>query len=87
MAEYINRVDLVLKMDWDNDIQKWTLREEALDEITTITDIPRVVRCKECAFYEYEECVCPSMCMSDCAHFYPDPDDFCSYGERRDDDG
>lgn len=43
MAQYIDRVDLVFKMDWDNDIQKWTLTDEDLDEITTITDAAPVV--------------------------------------------
>ena len=83
MAEYINRVDLVLKLDWDNDIGKWTLREDDLDDITTITDVPTVVRCKDCDYYEGDECVCPYIWMSDGAHMWMNPDDFCSYGERK----
>ena len=52
-------------------------------KMTTIDAVP-VVRCKDCEYYKYEECVCPRMVMSDCAHYYPDPEDFCSYGERKD---
>ena len=57
-----------------------------IDVAPTIDAVP-VVRCRDCDFYEYEECACPRMVMSDGAHFYPDPDDFCSYGERKDGDG
>lgn len=82
MAEYINRVDLVLKLDWDNDIQKWTLRDEDLDDITTITDVPRVVRCKDCKFFQYGDYCCGDKME----HSHAREDDFCSYGERKDGD-
>lgn len=50
-------------------------------------DAVEVVRCKDCAFYDFGECDNYRMDVSDGAHFYPYPDDFCSYGERRADDG
>lgn len=47
----------------------------------TIDAVP-VVRCKDCKHFRFEE-------FSICIHpvkglVCPDPDDFCSYGERRD---
>ncbi len=58
----------------------------AVGDAPTIDAVP-VVRCKDCQYYEREECVCPYMAMSDSAHYYPDPDDFCSYGVRKDGEG
>jgi hypothetical protein len=49
-------------------------------------DAVEVVRCKDCTSYDFGECVNYRMDMSDGAHFYPYPNDFCSYGERRTDD-
>lgn len=48
-----------------------------------LTDDVEVVRCKDCEYYEYDECGNPYIFMSDGAHLYTDPNDFCSYGERR----
>lgn len=50
-------------------------------------DAVEVVRCKDCVFYDFGECANYKMDMTDGAHFYPYPDDFCSYAERRADDG
>lgn len=44
------------------------------------------VRCKDCEYYEGDECGNPHIFMSDGAHLYTDPDDFCSYGKRRDEE-
>lgn len=52
----------------------------------TIDAVP-VVRCGACEYYEGGECVCPYHIMSDSAHFYPDADDYCFYGKRKDGDG
>ena len=86
MAEYINRVDLVLKLDWDNDIQKWTLRDEDLDNITTITDIPRVVRCKDCKYFLKAEVNGNGFLICEVTDKEIFEYDFCSYGERKDGD-
>ena len=40
-------------------------------------DVVEVVRCKDCKYYR--ECGCQR------AFVYPEPDDFCSRGERKDD--
>ena len=82
MAQYIDRVDLVFAMDWDNDIQKWTLTDEKLDEITTITNAAPVVRCKDCEFAcdfdDDESAWCKNW------NQYVWAEHFCSYGERKD---
>lgn len=52
------------------------------------TAMEELVHCIECEFYDYGECVCPYKAMNDGAHYYPDPEDFCSDGHRKkDDDG
>ena len=50
-------------------------------------DAVEVVRCADCDHYENEECVNPYIWTSDGAHIWPEPDHFCSYGERRNGDG
>ena len=61
------------------DICTWILTAPTIDAVP-------VVRCKDCEYYEGDECVNPYVWMSDGAHLYTAPDDFCSYGERRSDD-
>ena len=53
-----------------------------IDNAPAVDAVP-VVRCKDCAFYDFGECCNTTMDMSDGAHFYPYPTDFCSYGERK----
>ena len=50
----------------------------ALKEPSTV-DAVEVVRCKDCEYYSYEHCnnIMPGY------GFEREPDDFCSYGERR----
>ena len=59
-------------------------RATDVDAMPTIDAVP-VVRCKDCEYCENEECANPYIWMSDCAHLWTQPDDFCSYGERKDD--
>ena len=63
----------------------YVVDKEDIDKAPTIDAVP-VVRCEDCKHYDVGECVCPRMIMSDFAHFYPLPNFFCSYGERRNDD-
>ena len=53
-----------------------------VDDAPTIDAVP-VVRCKDCKYYDRDECQNPYIFMSDEAHLYTQPDDFCSYGERK----
>lgn len=65
-----------------------TVKAVEVEEIqkAPAVDAVEVVRCKDCAFYDFGECGNYRMDMSDGAHFYPYPNDFCSYGERKADD-
>ena len=54
-------------------------------EHATLVDIKEplkvsVVRCKDCRFNKYPS---NDLCLIKKAGIYPDDDDFCSYGERR----
>lgn len=35
MAKYVEEGALVLKLDWDNDIKKWTLNDNDLEQLPT----------------------------------------------------
>jgi len=54
-------------------------------------DMQEVVRCKDCEYFVDEQrknrqgiCVCGIKDTSYASEFYPYADDFCSYGERKD---
>ena len=81
MAEFINRIDLVVKLDWDNDLGKWTLSDADLDEITTVTlsDAVHVVRCANCQEYDEDNEYCRWLSIYACPFFY------CAHGDRKDD--
>ena len=49
---------------------------------TPTIDAVEVVRCKDCKYYG-DEHFCPLRSLAD----YTDPNDYCSMGERREDDG
>ena len=49
------------------------------DSFKNKADFVEVVRCKDCKFLIQEESTC-AICTHDIVY----PDDFCSYGERRD---
>lgn len=56
---------------------------EDIKSMPTISAVP-VVRCRECKHYKPEEYFSPCVLPQglECAK----PDDFCSYGQRKDDD-
>ena len=57
---------------------------EAVADYLLDNDVVPVVRCKDCVYYREEELVCIGVsCIGDShANWYPY--DFCSYGERKD---
>lgn len=70
----------------DNDIHRGIIYVKnvykIIDDCPAIDAVP-VVRCKDCIYYEKgidypPYCNCPSGGISD----YPQEDDFCSHGER-----
>lgn len=59
----------------------------AIDNAPTV-DAISVVRCKDCKYYVYGCCIIHSEepdVFSPGYSFNPEPDDFCSYGEREED--
>ena len=48
MSDYIDKWELIEKMEWDNDIEKWTIWEDDLKSIPS-ANVEPVVRCKDCA--------------------------------------
>ena len=85
MAEYIEREALIQAL-WDEVENGNVLGPEDTEKLirnAPAADVAPVVRCKDCDYYEGDECVCPYIFMSDGAHLWTNPDDFCSYGERR----
>lgn len=86
MAEYITRSDAIKAVNGQN---AFTMTRGAL--IDALNDIPAVdvvpvVRCKNCIHYDMGVCL---KIYSD-SNVHPDawqprkPEDFCSYGERKD---
>ena len=60
---------------------------------TPSADVKRVVRCKDCKYFLDKQrknhqgiCMCGEKDTSYAADFYPYADDFCSYGERKDEE-
>ena len=63
----------------------------ALDNAPTV-DAVEVVRCKDCLYYTEEKKRCDHQCLDYDVECYDhwlemEPTDFCSYGERRADNG
>ena len=69
-------------------ITAWHTAGDIADHLIA-NDVVPVVRCKDCKSWEqYNACdgTKPHRCMNHDAIFYKrtNPDDFCSYGERKD---
>ncbi len=62
------------------------------ERIPTV-DVAEIVRCKDCKYFLDKQrknhqgiCMCGEKDTSYAAEFYPYADDFCSYGERKDEE-
>ena len=82
MAEYITKKAAIKAVD-NAPIElfqsEWEEIEEAINAVPAADVVP-VVRCKECAHLFY------TMCAA-CGFLPRKPNDFCSYGERKDGGG
>jgi hypothetical protein len=72
------------QVKWERDIAMEQLNDHKIPFGCIAPDVVEVVRCKNCVNYEQnpwnkEEMIC--RCFAD--WHYPEPDDFCSYGERK----
>lgn len=50
------------------------------EDMHDLTRVGELVRCKNCMWYRKNDCYNPHGLM------FPDPDDYCSGGERKEDD-
>lgn len=93
IEEYIGREKLLAKIDEaffrtdpDGEVQIGFLKCRAIIRETPATDVAPVVRCKDCTYaelYEGSECIyCTNIAG---LYTYVMDDDYCSYGERKDD--
>ena len=49
------------------------------EDLHDLTRVGELVRCKNCMWYRNNDCYNPHGLM------FPDSDDYCSYGERKED--
>lgn len=83
--------DLISDSDGRTNYEKGYIRGLAtangilLDENQTpAADVVEVVRCKDCAYYKNGLCMCGEKETSYATDLFQKPDDYCSYGERKD---
>jgi hypothetical protein len=46
-------------------------------------DVEKVVRCKDCELFVNNEKAFVTYCKRECKNLYVKPNDFCSYGKRK----
>lgn len=93
MAEYIkidkNTFPTFHKINVSNYAQGWNACLNSVLRHKT-ADVVEVVRCKDCKHYclsDYRKPNEPKWCdLSNEQNEFPKPNDFCSYGERKDGD-
>ena len=89
MSRYIDVDKSIEDLGFENTEQE---REENIGEIVTLEDFDRqptedvakVVRCKDCKYYQDNNNGYPHNECKWCKDETPDADDFCSYGDRKD---
>lgn len=92
MPEYIERSEAVkfVKQNTPHIDGETTMQcvERSLMNVPA-ADVVEVVRCKNCKHFDIEEddalgtCMGKFICISSGGEIYPEPNHFCSYGERR----
>lgn len=67
--------------------------DDSIPNAATVCDKQEVVRCKDCKYFEDKQrknhqgvCMCGEKDTSYASEFHPYADDFCSYGERKDEE-
>lgn len=69
-------------------VEIWNSRTQDSDGLKCVADVVEVVRCADCKHCRRDLNGMP-ICNGNkrATPFYPDPDFYCKYGERRDDNG
>lgn len=86
MAEYIERGDVIKIINHEKIIP--LIHREILQEkvkLQPTADVVEVVRCKDCRYYKHTVIGDQMACVRQTA--YKKPTDYCSYGERKCDNG
>lgn len=78
--------------DFAKSMADLTSLREVLEDTPT-ADVVEVVRCKDCKYFLDKQiknhqgiCMCGEKDTSYASDFYPYADDFCSYGQRKDEE-
>lgn len=74
---------------WERDVAMQQLEEHGIPFGGIAPDVVKVVRCKDCKHYDKTTLGNNRdrrMCTKFLGLTIPNPDDFCSYGERKDND-
>lgn len=80
--EYIEREALIAEYDRVHIGAPGGARKLMVD--APAADVVEVVRCKDCKYYETHQPIHKKVCEKNDGHLIPvNPDDFCSYGERK----
>jgi len=68
---------------------EWIVRETAMPLATGQEVVGELVRCKDCRhkYYDGNQIICQKLYWCNGINFEPSADDFCSYCERREEDG
>ena len=91
MAEYIEREALIEHMQECKDENAFTLMATgyaySFIEAAPSANVVEVVRCKDCRMFVDNKSALTTHCTRERKNLNVKPDDFCSYGERRCEDG
>ena len=82
------------KTDVNGEEQIGVLKCHRIVREAPTADVVEVVRCRDCKYWDARDskgiqgiCLCGEKDFYYGSEFYPFADDYCSYGERREDDG
>ena len=81
MARYIDAEQAIHLIENDALLQVYYSKSDAIDciNVTPTADVVEVVRCKDCKYFsEFQHCGILGFC---------EPNEYCSRGERRKEDG
>ena len=98
MAEYIEREealnlisDIFFATDPNGEEQCGVIKCSKAIRNAPAADVVEIVRCKDCKYFDIEDgdalgtCMGKFICVSLGGEVYPEPNHYCSYGERRSD--
>lgn len=82
MTDYIDREAAIKAVNWQSAITMTRAAMTYAIKSIPAADVVEVVRCRDCKHYDRDECYHPRH-EKHLQSIFQSPDDFCSYGERR----